>query len=134
MVDHSCKNPYDTLIRESIHNKLVELFAFGNINFSWIYSVSPITIIDSLTHQYMDCNNDPEELDVMRVSTRYYYKTPYIDTIIYNIAEYYEFLYTDCMKCDERAPCQYCDMDPGTIRGCIQRKWDRFYSTALRDE
>ena len=127
------KDIYATLMCESIDNELARRFAFNNINFSWIYSVSPVTIIDTITQQYLETLDEPRYFDILRASIRFEYATPYIHNIIGNISEYYTHLYNDCMECPERTPCQYCDMEPIDVRKCIERKHDKFYSDMLWD-
>ena len=136
MMQH-VKSGYDQRIREEVTNHLIRDFAFGRINFSWVYSASPITIIDEITEKYLEALATSEKydgwgrpFDFLRGEIRYNYGTPYIANIHYHIAEFFEFMYTRCMKCECATPCQYCDMEPHDIRKCIEREENKFWADA----
>lgn len=129
---------YDLRIREEITNHLIRDFVFDRINFSRVYSVPPITIIDEITAKYIAAldlsekfNGWEKPFDFLRGEIRFKYGTPYIANIIYHVAEFFEFMYTRCLRCEEQAPYQqYCDMDPKDIRRCIEREENKFWADA----
>jgi hypothetical protein len=131
------KSNYDGLIRAEITNHLIRDFALGQIEFSWVYSVSPITVIDEITEKYLQAleasgkfDGWERPFDFLRGEIRFKYGTTYMANIIYHVAEFFEFMYTRCIRCDERTPCQYCDMEPKDIRKCIERENVRFWANA----
>jgi hypothetical protein len=131
------ESKYDKRIREEIANHLIRAFAFDEINFAWVYSVPTVTLIDELTKKYIDALDIQEKyngwdhpFDFLRGEIRFKYGTTYIANIIYEIANFYEFMYTRCLKCSERTPRQYCDMEPSDIRKCIEYVDNKFWADA----
>jgi hypothetical protein len=140
MMQHK-QSKFDTLVRDEIVNHLVRMFAFNEIDFAKVYSVSPITIIDEITEKYTTATELSNRFggwdrpfDHLRGEIRFYYGTPYIAHIIRHIAEFFEFMYSRCIVCDERTPCPYCDMEPKDVRKCIERENNRFWADAAAPE
>ena len=137
MMQHYLLLKYNQRIREEVTNYLIRDFAFNRIKFEWVYSVPPVTIIDEITAKYLNALETSDKydgwerpFDHLRGEIRFNYGTPYIANIIYHIAEFFEFMYTRCMVCDEHNPCQYCDMEPSNIRKCIEREENKFWADA----
>jgi hypothetical protein len=115
------------------------MFAFNEIDFSQIYSVPYITIIDKITEKYICALEEDSEpysyhpFGLLMGEIKFEYGTPYISNLLYEISNYFEFMYTRCIKCEEQTPCKICDMEPADIRKCIEREDDVFWMNAMED-
>jgi len=140
MMQHK-KSKYASRIREETNNHLIRMFAFNEIDFAQVYSVPYITIIDEITEKYICALEEEEDLELynnypfglLMGEIAFEYGTPYISNLLYELSNYFEFMYTRCMKCEERVPTQYCDMEPSDIRECIKMEDDKFWEDAMED-